>query len=305
MEGLYIKKGIEETTKLNSLNLLMGHKNLEVVYGYIPKNGGIIVSAYEDNDIVEFIYVIDGELQYEDNDELITINSGDCFYSNEMKKCITFYAKRDTKIITFSNNGEYDENVEVRNKIYKVLDDIQEKDNYTKGHCKRVALYAQKLANSSKKPVNSMRELMIASNVHDVGKCMIPDEILLKPGRFTTEERQVMMDHSKYTYDLLKNMFGLPETIAMIAACHHERYDGSGYPFGLKGEEIPVEARIIAIADTFDAITTKRPYQEERTPEMALEEMSKFAHEFDEELLTIFKELVLTKQIDVNEIKNT
>ncbi|MGL5087323.1 MAG: HD-GYP domain-containing protein, partial [Clostridium sp.] len=240
------------------------------------------------------------ELQYDYNEETIILKSGDCFYQKNIEKCFTMYTKHGCKIIKFSNAGDFNLVEEYNNNLYKALDEIQEKDKYTKDHCMRVGVYAQKLANAIKQPTHSMRELMIAAIAHDVGKCRISDEILLKPGRFNDEERKIMMEHPIHSYELLKNDFGMNETIAMIAACHHECYDGTGYPYGLKGEEIPIESRIIAIVDTYDAITTTRPYQEAKTPEKALDEMSKFSHKFDIKLFEVFKNLVLKKEIDIN-----
>ncbi|MGL5152827.1 MAG: HD domain-containing phosphohydrolase [Clostridium sp.] len=302
MNGLFVKKGIGEGAKINTLQLLMSHRGLEVVYGYIPANGGIIVSNYEDNKKVEFVYILEGELQFEEDSKIISLKGGDCFYHNGLEKSFTIYAKKDSKVLTFSNCGEFHEVEEQTNKLSQVLNKIEDKDKYTKGHCSRVGLYAQKLANNSKVPVESMRELMMAANAHDVGKCMIPDEILLKTGKFTDEEREIMKKHSKYSYELLKNAFNLSEKVSMIAACHHERYNGSGYPYGLKGENIPIEARIIAIVDAFDAITTDRPYQKAKTPMEAIEEMNRDTYEYDPELFEIFKKLVYSKEITVSEI---
>lgn len=126
---------------------------------------------------------------------------------------------------------------------------------------------------------------------------MIPDDVLFKPGTLSFEERQLMNKHSEYSHTILKNNFDISENICKIAACHHERYDGTGYPYGLSNDDIPIESRIIAIVDTFDAMTTSRPYQDAKTPEEALEEMSSLSHEYDPELFKIFTELVKNKVI--------
>lgn len=147
MEGLVIKKAIEEGSKVNSLNLLMSHKKLEVIYGHIPAKGGFIISSYKNDEIIEFIYIIDGELQYDDDGETVILKSGDCFYQNKLEKCFTMYAITESKIITFSNTGEFNEVDNSWNSICKAIGEVEEKDNYTKGHCMRVGLYAQKLAN--------------------------------------------------------------------------------------------------------------------------------------------------------------
>ncbi|MGL5152303.1 MAG: HD-GYP domain-containing protein [Clostridium sp.] len=211
MEGLFIKRGNLKRKKTDSLNLLMSNKKMEVVYGQIDKDDGYIVSSYDDINIIEFIYIISGELKFEDGGKLQLLREGDYFYHRQLERTFTMYASKDTKIITFSNTGDFDEVEEQANKLYKVLDDIQEKDNYTKGHCMRVGLYAQKLGNKYKGNIKCMRDFVLAANVHDVGKCMIPDDVLLKPGRFNDEEKKIMMDHSKYSYELLKNGFAMGE----------------------------------------------------------------------------------------------
>jgi putative two-component system response regulator len=126
--------------------------------------------------------------------------------------------------------------------------------------------------------------------MHDIGKIGITDTVLLKPGRYTPAEIEVMRRHPEIGYNLLSGSDSeLLQLGALIAWTHHERYDGSGYPRGLKGEDIPVEGRITAIADVFDALTSARPYKEPITIEDALEMMSEDsgAH-FDPTLMELF-----------------
>lgn len=297
MKGLVLRESSKESFERNSLNLLMKHKHLEVVLADIQEKGGIIVSPLNNEKGVEFIYILKGELEYQDGENTVVLKEGDCLYHNQLEKSFTAYARMESQIISFSNQGEYDEVCEVENKLKKIMKEIQSKDHYTKGHCERVGLYAQKLASYVEEENISVIHLMRAAHVHDIGKCRIPDEILLKPGYFTPEERQEMNNHARYSYEILKNNFNIDDQVSKIAMYHHERYDGSGYPYGLKGEEIPIESQIIAIVDTFDAITTSRPYQRARTAKEAIEEMSKFAHAYNPKLFEIFKELVVKKII--------
>ena len=110
-----------------------------------------------------------------------------------------------------------------------------------------------------------------ASPMHDVGKIGIPDHILLKPGRLSEEEWQVMRRHPQIGADIIgQHSDELLQTAASIALCHHEKWDGSGYPAGLKGEEIPLLARIAVLADVFDALTTERPYKQAWSVEEAV-----------------------------------
>jgi len=137
------------------------------------------------------------------------------------------------------------------------------RDEGTGNHIQRMAHYCVAVAEELGLPPQTLDLLEYASPMHDIGKIGIPDAILLKPGRLTPEELEVMKKHTTIGHDILaKSSSPYLQMAASIALCHHERWDGAGYPHGLSGEEIPVESRIVAIADTFDALTTVRPYKE-------------------------------------------
>ncbi len=133
-----------------------------------------------------------------------------------------------------------------------------------------------------------LESLKLAAILHDIGKIGIRDKILLKEGKLTDEEAMVMNMHPKYGAEILEHIRQLKDVIPGMRG-HHERYDGSGYPDGLKGEEIPLFARIIAIADAYDAMTTDRPYRKALPQEVALEELRRFSgRHFDPALVEIF-----------------
>jgi putative two-component system response regulator len=136
------------------------------------------------------------------------------------------------------------------------------------------------------------RTLEIASPMHDIGKIGVPDEILLKPGGLTPEERKAMQSHAQIGYDMLRDSDSdLLRLAAVIAWTHHERYDGGGYPRGLRGEEIPLEGRIAAVADVFDALTSDRPYRAAMPVEQALGIMrAERGRHFDPRVLDAFLE---------------
>src|SRR6266705_3969798 len=137
---------------------------------------------------------------------------------------------------------------------------IDLRDSSTAGHSRRGFLYAIEIGKAMGGLEHELKNIAMGAWLHDIGKLAIPDAILLKPGSLTDEERQVMQRHVQIGYDLVK---GIPflSNAAEIILGHHERCDGSGYPRGLKAEEIPGGARIFAVADTFDAMTSDRPYR--------------------------------------------
>jgi len=137
---------------------------------------------------------------------------------------------------------------------------IDLRDSPTAGHSRRVFLYSIEIAKAMGGLENHMRNIAMGAWLHDIGKLAISDAILLKPGPLTDEEREIMQRHVQIGYDLVKGIPFLADAAEIIFA-HHERCDGSGYPRGLKTEEIPVGARIFAVADTFDAMTSDRPYR--------------------------------------------
>jgi len=134
------------------------------------------------------------------------------------------------------------------------------RDNETAGHSQRVARYSLEIAGAVGCSTEEMKRLEQAAYLHDIGKIAVPDAVLQKKGRLTPEETEVMRTHAWIGYNLLSRLSFLASVAAIVLA-HHERYDGNGYPRGVKGNEIPLGARIFAVADTLDAITSDRPYR--------------------------------------------
>ncbi|PIE01771.1 MAG: two-component system response regulator [Acidobacteria bacterium] len=148
------------------------------------------------------------------------------------------------------------------------------KDTETSNHVKRVASYARLLAEKLGKNAIFQETIFHAAPLHDVGKIGIPDHILTKPGRLTKEEFEVMKQHPEIGYCILKNSKSpYLQAGGLIARSHHEKYDGSGYPYGLSGNQIPLMGRIISLVDVFDALTSKRPYKKAWPFNLALKEI--------------------------------
>ena len=172
---------------------------------------------------------------------------------------------------------------------------VEAKDSYTGGHVERVTGLSVALADRLGLPAEQRREVEYGALLHDVGKLSIPDAILLKPGPLTSEERRVMETHAAKGESILSKVPGLA-AVGNLVRHHHERFDGAGYPDGLAGEAIPVGARIIAVADAYDAMTTDRPYRAALSHTAALTELRRVqGAQFDPALVAAFQQLPLAR----------
>lgn len=169
------------------------------------------------------------------------------------------------------------------------LTDLRARDGYTFGHSVNVCVLSTLTGMKLGYDMFKLRELALGALLHDTGKMLVPKDILLKPGPLTAEERQVMEQHPDFGFDILRRQEEIPLVSAHIAFQHHEKFDGSGYNRNLGGADIHEYARIVAIADVYDAITSDRPYKEANLPYEAYEIMMSLANtHFDPFILRLF-----------------
>ncbi len=174
-----------------------------------------------------------------------------------------------------------------------LLEAIKERDPYTYGHCKRVARNGRLLAQAAGLNEYEQKVIEFSSLFHDLGKIAIPDHILNKPGRLSAEEEAIMRKHPVHSAEIVAPLSQTPFFKATLPGVlhHHERIDGAGYPDGVFGENIPLSARILLIADTFDAMTSTRPYRKGLPTEIAYKELQLFSNrQFDAQLVKVFIE---------------
>lgn len=268
--------GIEMASKMKDIN-----QNQNIV----------IISAYADtNDFIESIKLgIDGYiLKPVDFEQLNTI-----------------LLKIVDKIDKFKQNTEYKNNLEVlvdkktedvkkleeskvnnyKETIFALVQMIEQRDTYTGGHSMRVAEYSKKIAEELGYEQKHCENIYQAGILHDIGKIAIPDNVLLKPSKLDKLEYTIIKEHVKIGIDMLSKIPLFNDLIKYIAE-HHERYDGTGYPNGLKGDEISIESQILAVSDAFDAMTTNRIYKARKTPKEAIKELNSLKEkEFREDVV--------------------
>lgn len=256
MEGTEFLKKVNETHPDIIKILLTGHQDSD-----------IIVSAINDCQLYQYILK-----PFEPEELKVAVSNG-------LKK----YELSSRKILIMKDLKEL---------FYKTIKSIScaldAKDPYTHGHSLRVTLYSLILASKLGLTDSALEEIETAGLLHDIGKIGIPQAILCKQAKLTDEEFEIMKDHTCRGEKMIKNVKKL-HAVASWLKSHHERWDGRGYPCGLKGTEIPLFARVIAIADTYDAMTSTRPYRKALPHEVAIQEIKRCAGmQFDPELAEIF-----------------
>ena len=176
--------------------------------------------------------------------------------------------------------------------INAIMDALDSKDSYTLGRSRRVAFYTSKIIAAMDLTKTEKATIELAALLHDIGMIGVQEDILHKVEKLTDEEREEIRKHVFYSVKILEDIKQL-DKVTDIIRYHHEFYNGAGYPFGIKGEEIPLGARIIAIADAYDSLVSFRPYREGLTPEEALKIIEeKRGEQFDPNILDIFENVV-------------
>ena len=185
--------------------------------------------------------------------------------------------------------------------IKTLISIINAKDKYTYSHVERVVIYSRLMAKKLGLSEDEKKQLIYGAYMHDIGKINIPNEILTKKMRLTKEEWEILKQHPKDGVEIIKSVNSLKNVVPLILY-HHERYDGFGYPVGLKEKEIPYLARVLTVIDSFDAMTSSRPYNKRKTYDEGLIELERCSGtQFDPEIVGIFSEVV---KENINEIQD-
>ena len=272
MKGLFIHSGNRDRKdSFQDLSLLAKNGELEIMVQEISENAIAGFAPSEKENAFEFYYLLSGVLEITDaaNNDRITLKEGDSITLQGLQQNVIVKCIRATRLLCVTNAPVFSETTYWQNLLLEQLARIDAKDHYTYRHSHGVMYYAVSLYEELKEYCHgiSFRDYAIGALFHDIGKCNIPIGILTKPARLTDEEYAVIKQHPAESYQILLPLLG--QQAAELAGMHHERMDGTGYPKGLKGDAIPFPARILMVADAFDAMTTDRVYRKAMTMETA------------------------------------
>jgi putative nucleotidyltransferase with HDIG domain len=298
MNGLQIIKTSESIKKINSINssyeLKVLDDNMEIMLLNLKSDAIIICQPYECNNAINYYYIISGLLEYHKDKTLV--RPGDSISAKDITESAFFKAIEDTKVLWAVSKSIFKDINFEREKVEKLLKDIQEKDHYTQQHCKRVARLASEIARRVSLTDNQIVHTINAATCHDVGKMNVSIDILNKPSSLTDEEYEIIKSHAMDGFEVINSEFD--NNVAKIVAQHHERLDGKGYPYGLSGDEIMIEAKIIAVADSYDAMIIDRPYRMAMKPIDALKELKKcIGTHYEKEIVDVFEEYLIEEGI--------
>ncbi len=290
------KKSIKELLQKNEVvaEALHVDENMSLEYYHLYKNNSIHINFDEGEDKSTLTYlVLEGELDLILSNERHHFGKYDLF-SVDSENPFEIYATSELKLL-FVTSSQTSIDRELDN-LSSQIKELESKDIYLKGHNYRVGKYSLMILNRMHLGINT-NNLNFAASFHDIGKIKISSDIVNKPGKLTKEEFDEIKKHPIYSYEILKEALG--EEVAIIARYHHEKLDGSGYPDGIKEEQIPLESKILSIADIFDALTTNRSYRNGFSFKEALDIMEKEVneHKIDESAFNALKQLVNDKLI--------
>jgi len=247
-------------------------------------------------DFVERYTILNGVLEIELDGQKSTLHRGDVIDLNECGGIITCNTESHVEILFEMTSSRFDKSFSEREIIQRDAKRIQEVDGYTYHHCSRICDYSIELWKRMKPKGQGVAILTVGSYFHDIGKLAIPIEILNKTGKLTEDEWKVIKMHTTLGAEMMRNHeIERMRKAAFIVEEHHERYDGKGYPHGLIGNEISIEASIVSVVDAFDAMTTNRVYRKAMTIEEAIQEMesgkgTQFHPEVVDEFLAMLEE---------------
>jgi putative nucleotidyltransferase with HDIG domain len=280
---IVVSRTVMDKTIKKGESLLVGSAMIREISRGHPPNGGRKITSSICAPLVSREKVL-GLVYLDSRDEKKPFTSSDLNLLNALA----------SKAATAVDNARLYENL--RNLFYNTVETLirtmQAKDKYTSGHSTRVSRFSLLIAEKLGLNTKDKHQLYLAAVLHDIGKIGLPDKLLLRPGKLTSEEMERVREHPQLGVSMIKSL-GEMHPIVPLILHHHEAFDGSGYPDGLAGEEIPLMSRIVAVADTYDAITSDRPYRKGRSQAEAIKELKRVAGtKLDPKIVSAFLEVL-------------
>lgn len=268
--GNYLKNFIQTA---GELQLLSKGDGAEVLIQKARENSTVFIEPGKNVELMEFYYVLKGELEFVDCKERIA--QGDYFYSHYLTEPVELRTIADIELLYFATRHVFQDLRTTIGELMELSKEVEGKDDYTHSHTNTVKDYAIKIGNKLGLSKEKVGKIGFAAMLHDIGKIDIPDEILKKPGKLTEEEFEIIKQHPIIGAEKVKGTYY--ENLSEIILQHHERIDGSGYPYGLKGDEVIIEAQVIAMADTYHAMVSDRPYRKGIDPKDIIKELKELS----------------------------
>jgi len=296
-DGLTIRHREEVSDRVDkrttSLELLAMSGSVEITRQRIEAGKHFNLYAADDWAGFEFMYMLSGVLSLEDGrGGKISIQVGDYVYHNGLPEEAYFRVETDVELLLVCMPPSFHLIRDDMQDIMALARSVEEKDEQTEGHCSRLERLATLTGERLGLPGKQLIALSYGAYLHDIGKVMVPDEILGKTSALTDAEWIEMQRHPDHGAEMLAKKQYLAGAAEVVRA-HHERFDGGGYPRGLRGEEIPIGARVVAVVDTYDAIVSARPYKKALAKDEAIRELEKHAGtQFDPRVVKAFLDVV-------------
>lgn len=285
----------------NSVATYIG-KTDELAYGLLTvrpeRSVWVRYTSVQGIDVVEKYTVVLGELEVEYKDKTFMLQEGDTIDASEYPDLLSFYSQVGTEILIEMTESIYESNFRDTEIVQRDAEAIEKVDGYTFQHCSRIKDYSIEFWKKLDQPIERSRMLIWGAYFHDIGKLAVPLEILNKKDKLTPTEWEIMKSHTTKGAEMIRNheLTWLRDS-AFIVEEHHERYDGKGYPKGLKGKEISLEAAIVSVVDSFDAMTTNRVYREALSIDEAIQEIIRGrGTQFHPEVVDAFLNLLYEQQ---------
>jgi putative nucleotidyltransferase with HDIG domain len=289
------KKGSSlETVKfdISEISLLAHGSGAEVLVHSIEKDRLFYIYPSENPNAMEFYFILSGEVACEIEGEKLTLGPQDHFTAQGLTEPIHFTTLSDLTFLWVVTEPVFVHISKEISALMEIVKKVEEKDRYTYMHSDRVAEYAVKIAKQMKLDTIQLEMINQASYLHDIGKIHIPENVLNKPSRLNDEEFAMIKQHPADGAEMLKGT--IYEELCPIIEQHHERLDGTGYPLGLKGDEILLAARIIAVSDTYHAMTEDRAYRKAFDAQYAMDELKRLVNtHYDEAVVTAFEKVLI------------